>query len=627
MSLAESISTPSQAARRFYARRKLDNLTYVEFGPENGAILIDLGEGGLGFQSVLPVSMNDTLLFKFKLPGENHYVEGFGEIAWMNESGKGGGLRFTEVADQSRAKIREWTGAPAAPESSGSNNGNNAEPPAATEKPNETANEQATSAILSAATEAAEAIDQPEEGGKASEEFSTRESSQPPSSLTDTDTGAIDPMSEAAASDQKTPTANGPQQPSIPEFTIEFVPPFDAPAAHVDSVLPAPGFAAHTLEHRPESVKQVNRPRMKGHKAEAPAPAPAPAAASAGFAVADAISAPAQMRRVPAPVKEPVKLEGKVTAAVPVANGETPYAQPLAAPPQTAPRQNALKADADGLQSQAAPASQVFRIALGVVAGACVVLLLFLILPSLRTRVEATAARPAVFNAPAGQSFEVEIADINNRRWILRSGGEAGSPFSEAPSRRESQSSASANSNRNESAKASRSEEADDSTNTDTKQSKLPKPAELALSRPRAAQAAPVLAQLAAPSIFDGITPPIGSVTDRLASGGPEAPGIVQPETQQQAIRTTALQSAVLVQRVAPVYPPSAMEGRVQGDIQVNATIGKDGVPKDLKVISGDLRLVPAALTAIRQWRYRPATLSGTPIETQIVVTVAFQLK
>jgi hypothetical protein len=68
MSSANPIASPPQAGRRSHARRRIDGLTYVEFGPDNGAILIDIGEGGLGFQSVMPVSMNQALLFKFKLP-------------------------------------------------------------------------------------------------------------------------------------------------------------------------------------------------------------------------------------------------------------------------------------------------------------------------------------------------------------------------------------------------------------------------------------------------------------------------------------------------------------------------------------------------------------------------------
>jgi outer membrane biosynthesis protein TonB len=61
--------------------------------------------------------------------------------------------------------------------------------------------------------------------------------------------------------------------------------------------------------------------------------------------------------------------------------------------------------------------------------------------------------------------------------------------------------------------------------------------------------------------------------------------------------------------------------------VLVNATIGKDGIPKNLTVIKGDQRLIAAALAAIGQWHYRPATLAGEPIETQIEITIDFHLK
>ena len=60
--------------------------------------------------------------------------------------------------------------------------------------------------------------------------------------------------------------------------------------------------------------------------------------------------------------------------------------------------------------------------------------------------------------------------------------------------------------------------------------------------------------------------------------------------------------------------------------MSVRATIGKDGVPTNLKAVSGDPRLIQAALQAIRQWRYRAATLEGQPIETTTTVTIAFGL-
>src|ERR1700758_5843123 len=116
MSSANTVASPLKAGRRSHARRRIDGLTYVEFGPDNGAILIDIGEGGLGFQSVMPVSLNQALIFKFRLPGAGAYLEGYAEVAWLNESGKGGGLRFVELSEDARAQIRGFAGELTLPE-------------------------------------------------------------------------------------------------------------------------------------------------------------------------------------------------------------------------------------------------------------------------------------------------------------------------------------------------------------------------------------------------------------------------------------------------------------------------------------------------------------------------------
>ena len=55
--------------------------------------------------------------------------------------------------------------------------------------------------------------------------------------------------------------------------------------------------------------------------------------------------------------------------------------------------------------------------------------------------------------------------------------------------------------------------------------------------------------------------------------------------------------------------------------------IGKDGIPRQMQVVRGDVRLVPAALEVIPQWRYKPALLNGQPTDSQLVVTVSFRLK
>jgi TonB family protein len=213
---------------------------------------------------------------------------------------------------------------------------------------------------------------------------------------------------------------------------------------------------------------------------------------------------------------------------------------------------------------------------------------------------------------------------LNNRRWSLRSGGEAGSPFADALSQREGEPNSSL---RNRDSKSvSRSDEisdrADSGTVAETRQRRTAKAGELALNRPLKTEPASSQLQPIAPSIFDGITPPIGSSTDRFPLVGPNVPGPVAPQSESNA----RLQAAVLVQRVAPLYPEVAKQNRLEGDIRVSATIGKDGVPTNLNVVSGNPILVPAALAAIKQWRYRPATLDGEPVETSTTVNVSFQL-
>jgi periplasmic protein TonB len=43
-------------------------------------------------------------------------------------------------------------------------------------------------------------------------------------------------------------------------------------------------------------------------------------------------------------------------------------------------------------------------------------------------------------------------------------------------------------------------------------------------------------------------------------------------------------------------------------------------------LVSGHPMLVPAAIEAVKQWRYRPFLLNGEPVEVETTITVTFQL-
>jgi len=56
------------------------------------------------------------------------------------------------------------------------------------------------------------------------------------------------------------------------------------------------------------------------------------------------------------------------------------------------------------------------------------------------------------------------------------------------------------------------------------------------------------------------------------------------------------------------------------------AIISKSGEIQNLVLVSGHPMLTPAAIEAVKQWRYRPFLLNGEPVEVETTMTVTFQL-
>jgi protein TonB len=86
------------------------------------------------------------------------------------------------------------------------------------------------------------------------------------------------------------------------------------------------------------------------------------------------------------------------------------------------------------------------------------------------------------------------------------------------------------------------------------------------------------------------------------------------------------VQSGLLVRRVQPNYPPLARQARIQGAVVLQAQISKDGNIENLQLVSGHPMLAPAAIEAVKQWKYKPYLLNGEPVEVETQVVVNFTL-
>ncbi len=96
----------SAAERRNVARTKLDKLAYIHIEPNNGGIVLNVSEGGLGFHSMAPVERNGPV--RFSLKEQNRRIDICGELIWTDAIQKVGGLRFTTLTSEAREQIDDW---------------------------------------------------------------------------------------------------------------------------------------------------------------------------------------------------------------------------------------------------------------------------------------------------------------------------------------------------------------------------------------------------------------------------------------------------------------------------------------------------------------------------------------
>lgn len=104
---------------------------------------------------------------------------------------------------------------------------------------------------------------------------------------------------------------------------------------------------------------------------------------------------------------------------------------------------------------------------------------------------------------------------------------------------------------------------------------------------------------------------------------------VIRPPVQPTIARPLVISHIMegnLVHKVQPDYPPLARQARIQGAVVLQAVISREGMIENLQALSGHPMLVPSALTAVRQWRYRPYFLNGEPVEVETQVTVNFVL-
>ncbi len=132
----------------------------------------------------------------------------------------------------------------------------------------------------------------------------------------------------------------------------------------------------------------------------------------------------------------------------------------------------------------------------------------------------------------------------------------------------------------------------------------------------------------APPAVNPNDTPGVaGGTGDVLGGVGTAAAPAPPPPAAPKRITVGGnVQAAALVNKVEPQYPPIAKTAHVSGTVVLHAIIAKDGSVEKLQFVSGPALLMASAMSAVKEWRYRPTMLNGQPVEVDTTVQVVFSL-
>jgi TonB family protein len=120
-------------------------------------------------------------------------------------------------------------------------------------------------------------------------------------------------------------------------------------------------------------------------------------------------------------------------------------------------------------------------------------------------------------------------------------------------------------------------------------------------------------------SFLRGTIVPESSATSPPCKAAPSDP-------LKRAQASSGVMTGLLLHRVQPIYPDSAKQSKIQGVVVVGAIIDKCGHVVEVNPISGPTELIPATITAVKQWEFRPYISSGQPVAVETQLRINFKL-
>jgi TonB family protein len=579
--------------RRLHARQRVSSLTYVDLGEDNGGIVLNVSEAGIRIQAAAGLE-EGPISIRLQLPGTRKRLEVSAEVVWVGQSRKEAGLRFVDLSEEARRQIGNWIAreaSPSAPVEEDESESIGEPTQAATTLAEEVPAESAFAALQQPVADDELAFD---------DDFAPGDEPAP-------NTDAIAEEAAAEQSDDAAVKASG------AAAAVE-------PPEKIVEASPAPAKASTPIA-APTAKPELPTVQIPEVRKTEPEPG----------GVEESVPIPANTPEPPVSVFNGISgTHGAPSMGFSSSARIAPMISPIAgdAPLFVRPHRSAQAPDDDGSKSYRVKLQSGWFVA-------ALVLLLALIsfvagmavrrgalnsvigqsdepvhpqsAPPLATaNPQGTASEDVLAGAPAqtpAKPLEIEVVDSSGRRWEIP--GASGTNHMDASGTHtppEIEAAPPVTDGAANSRKSAGSQRSDQDTSS------------AAVGADKAG--APLMLTLPETPISAS-----GSVAIRSRGEVPVPAGAAKSAQEGRN-----LQIGQLTNLVEPVYPPDALQHRIEGTVKLHVVIGVDGAIKSLEPRSGPELLIQAAMTAVRDWKYNPTTLNGKPIETQEDVSFVFRL-
>lgn len=91
--------------RREHPRHQIAPVSYVEVGPDNRGMLLNISESGLAFIVAMRLAQDDLTSIRIQFADSMECIEVCGQIAWLSDSKREAGLRFVNLTEEARKRI------------------------------------------------------------------------------------------------------------------------------------------------------------------------------------------------------------------------------------------------------------------------------------------------------------------------------------------------------------------------------------------------------------------------------------------------------------------------------------------------------------------------------------------